>query len=101
MDAAHQDSLSFTISWNLLKFMSIELVMLSNILILCRLFLLLPSIFPSVRVFSSGLALHIRWPKAWNFSFSISPSSEYAGLISFGIECLDILAVQGTLKSRL
>ena len=95
---AHQASLSITNSQNLLKFMSIKLVMPSNHLILCRL-LLLPSIFPSIRVFSNESALHIRWPKHWSFSFSISPSNEYSGLISFKVDWLDLLAVQGTLKS--
>ena len=99
--AACQASLSFTISWNLLKLMSIELVMPSNHLILCHPLLLLPSIFPSIRVFSNESALHIRWPKTWSFSFSISPSSEYWGLISFRIDWFDLLAVQGTLKSFL
>ena len=79
-------SLSFTISWSLLKFVSIEFMMLSNHLILCRSLFLLPSIFPSMRVFSSELALYIRWPKYWSFSSSISPSSEYSGLISFRID---------------
>ena len=99
--AAHQASLSFTISWNLLKLMSIRSVMPSNYLILCRPLLLLPSIFPSIRVFSNELALHIRWPKYWSFSFSISPFNEYSGLISFKINWLDLLAVHGTLKSFL
>ena len=84
--AAHQASLSFTVSQSLLKLMSIELVMLSNHLILCRPLLFLPSIFPSKRVFSSESAFHIRWPKYWSFSFSISPSSEYSGLIYFRID---------------
>ena len=97
--AAHQAPLSFTICQSFLKFMSIEFVMLSNHLILCRPLLLLPFIFPSIRVFSSESALHIRWPKHWSFSFSISPSNEYSGLISFKIDWLDILAVQETLKS--
>ena len=92
--AAHQASLSFTISQSLLKLMS-------NHLILCRPLLLLPSILPSIRVFSKELALHIRWPKYWSFSFNISPSSEHPGLISFRMDWLDLLAVQGTLKSRL
>ena len=95
--AAHQASLSFTISRSLLRVMSIESVMPSNHLILCHPFLLLPSIFPSIRVFSSELALCIRWPKYW--SFSISPSNEYLGLISFRIDWFDLLAVQGTLES--
>ena len=97
--AAHQASLSITNSWSLLKLMSIELVMPSNHLI-CRP-LLPPSIFPSIRVFSNESVLHIRWPKYWSFSFSISPSNEYSGLISFRNDWLDLLAVQGTLKSLL
>ena len=97
--AARQASLSFTISWNLLKLMSIESVMPSNHLILCRPLLLLPSIFPSIRVFSNESALCIRWSKHW--SFSISPSNEYSGLFSFRMDWLDLLAVQGTLKSLL
>ena len=96
--AAHQASLSFTISQSLLKLMSFELVMPSNHLILCCPLLLLPSIFPSIRVFSDELVLHIRWPKYW--SFCISPSNEYSGLISFRTDWFD-LAVQGTLKSIL
>ena len=99
--AACQASLSFTISWSLLKLMSIKLVMPANHLILCHPLLLLPSVFPSIRVFSSELALHIRWPKYWSFSFSISPSNEYSGLISFRMDWLDLLAVQGTLTSLL
>ena len=99
LTAACQAPLSFTISWNLLRFMSIELVILSNILILCCHLLLLPSFFPSIRVFSSESALHFRWPKYWSFSFSISLSSEYSELISSGIYSFDLLAVQGTLKS--
>ena len=99
--AAHQASLSITDSWSLLKLMSIKLVMPSYQLILCHPLLLLPSIFPSIRVFSSESALHIRWPKYWSFSFSISPSNEYSGLISFRIYWFDLLAVQGTLKSLL
>ena len=99
--ATHQASLSFTFSWSLLKFMSIKWMMLSNHLILCHPLLLLPSIFPSIRVFSSELALHIRWPKYWSFNFSISLSNEYSVLISFRIDWLDLLAVQGTLKSFL
>ena len=99
--AAHQASLSITNSRGLLKLMSIELVMPSNSLILCRSFFLLPSIFPSIRVFSNESVFHIRWPKYWSFSFSISPSNEYSGLISFRIDWLDLLAVQGTLKSLL
>ena len=99
--AAHQASLSFTISQSLSKFMSIELVMLSNHFILCCPFLLLLSIFPRIRVFSNELALLIRWPKYQSFSFSISPSSEYSELISFRIDWIDLLAVQGSLKSLL
>ena len=98
--AAHQASLPITISWSLVKLMSIESVMPSNYLILCHPLLLLPSIFPSIRVFSSVLALCIRWPKYWSFSFSISPFNEYSGLISFRIDWLDLLSVQGTLKSQ-
>ena len=86
---------------SLLKLMSIESVMPSNHLILCRPLLFLPSIFPSIRVFSNESALHIRWPKFWSFSFSISPSNEYSGLLSFRMDWLDLLAVQGTLKSLL
>ena len=97
--AARQDSLSFTISQGLLKLMSFESVLPSNHLILCHPLLLLPLIFPSIRVFSNKSALHIRWPKYWCFSFSISPSSEYSGWISFRIYWFDLLAVQGTLKS--
>ena len=85
----------------LLKFMSIELVMPSNHLILCHPLLLPPSIFPSIRVFSHESALHIRWPKCWSFSFNISPSNEHPGLISFRMDWVDLLAVQGTLKSLL
>ena len=97
--AAHQASLSFTNARSLLKLMSIASVMSSNYLIVgCPLFLL-PSIFPSVRVFSTESVLRIRWPKYWSFSFSISPSSEYSGLISFRVDWLDLLVVQGTLKS--
>ena len=99
--AACQASLSFTTSWSLLKLMSIESVMPSNHLILCRLLLLLHSIFPSIRVFSNESVLHIRWPKYWSFSFSISPSNAYLWLISFRMDWLDLLAVQGTLKSLL
>ena len=99
--AAHQASLSITNSQSLLKLMSIKLVMPSNHLILCHPLLFLPSIFPSIRVFFNESALHIRWPKYWSFSFSISPSNEYSGLISFRIDWLDLLAVQGTLKSLL
>ena len=97
--AAPQAPLSFTISWSLLRFMSIESVMLSNHLILCHPFLLLPSIFPSIRVFSD--ALWIRWSKYCSFSFSISPSNDYSGLISFRIDWFDLLSVQGALKSLL
>ena len=96
--AAHQASLPFTIFQSLLKRMSIESVMPSNHLILCRSLLLLPSIFPSIRVFSNESVLSIRWPKCWSFNFSISPSNEYSGLISFRIDCFDLLAVQGTLS---
>ena len=99
--AAFQPSLSFTISLNLLKLMSIESVMPSNHLILCCPLILLPSIFPSIRVFSNELALHIRWQKYWRFSFSINPSNEYSGLISFRIDWFDLLAVQGTLQNLL
>ena len=97
--AAHQASLSIVNSRSLIKLMSIELVMPSNHLMLCHPLLLPPSIFPSIRVFSNESVLHIRWPKYW--SFSISPSNEYSGLISFTMEWLDLLAVQGTLKSLL
>ena len=96
--AARQASLSITNSWSLLKLMFIESVMPANHLILCSPLLLLLSIFPSIRVFSNESVLHIRWPKYWSFSFSISPSNEYSGLISFRIDWLDLLAVQGTLK---
>ena len=99
--AALQASLSITKSWSLLNLMSIEMVMPSNHLILCCPLLLLPSIFPSIRVFSNESVLHIRWPKHWSFSFSISPSSEYSGLISFTMDWLDLFSVQGTLKSLL
>ena len=99
--AARQPSLSITNSWSLLKLMSIESVMSSNYLILCHPLLLPPSIFSSIRVFSNESALGIRWPKYWSFSFSISPSNEYSGLISFRMDWLDLLAVQGTLKSLL
>ena len=99
--AARQASLSITNSWSLLKLMSIELVMPSIHLILCYLFLLLPSIFPSIRVFSKESDLCIRWPKYWSFSFSISPSNECSGLISFRIDWFDLLDIQGTLKSLL
>ena len=97
--AARQVSLSITNSRSLPKLMCIESVMPSNHLILCRPLLLLPSIFPSIRVFSNKSVLHIRWPKYWSLSFSISPSNEYSGLISFRIDWLDLLAVQGTLES--
>ena len=99
--AACQASLSIANSQNLLKFMSIESVMPSNHLILCSPLLLLPSIFPSIRIFSNESVLHIRWPKDWSFCFSISPSSEHPALISFRMHWLDLLAVQGTLKSLL
>ena len=99
--AARQASLSITNSRSLLKLMSIESVMPSNHLILCHPLLLLPSIFPSIRVFSDELVLCIRWPKYWSFSFNVSPSNEYSGLISFRIDWFDLLAVQGTLKSLL
>ena len=99
--AAHQASLSITNSWSLLRLMSIESVMPSNHLILYRPLLLLPSIFPSIRVFSNESALCIRWPKYWSFSFNISPFNEYSGLISFRMDWLDFLAVQGTLRSLL
>ena len=99
--AACPASLSFTNSQSLLKFTSIKSVMPSNHLILCGPLLLLPSIFPSIRVFSNKSVLHIRWPEYWSFSFSFSPSNEYSGLISFRIDCFDLLEVQGTLKSLL
>ena len=99
--AARQVSLSIANSWSLLKLMSIESVMPSNHLILCCPLLLLPSILPSIRVFSNESVLHIRWPKNWSFSFSISPSNEYSGLISFRMDWLNPLAVQGTLKCLL
>ena len=98
---AHQASLSITNSRSLFKLMSIESVMPSNHLLLCHPLLLLPLIFPSIRVFSNESVLHIRWPKDWSFSFSISPSNEYSGLISFRMDWLDLLAIQGTLKSLL
>ena len=97
--AAHQASLSITNSQSLLKLMSIELVMPSNHLILCRPLLLLTSIFPSIRVFSNESVLCIRWPKYWSFSFTISPSNEHPGLVSYRMDWLDLLAVQQTLKS--
>ena len=99
--AAQQASLSFTLSWSLLKLMSIELMMPSNHFILCCPLLLLPSIFPSIRVFSNESSLCIRWPKYWSFSFSISPSNDYSGLISSRTDWFDLLAVQETLKSLL
>ena len=98
---ASQASLSTTKSWSLLKLISIESVMPSNHLILCHHLLLLPSIFSSIRVFSNESVLCIKWPKYWSFSFSISPSNEYSGMISFRINWLDLLAVQGTLKNLL
>ena len=101
MDCRTPTLLSITNSQSLLKLMSIESVMLSNHLILCYPFLLLPSIFSSTRVFSSELAFQIRWPKSWSFSFCISPFNEYSGLISFRMDWFDLLAVQGTLKSLL
>ena len=96
--AARQASLSITNSWSLLKLTSIESVMPSNHLILCCLLLLPPSIFPNIRVFSNESVFHIRWPKYWSFSFSISPSNDYSGLISFRMDKLDLLAIQGALK---
>ena len=99
--AARQASLSITNSWSLLKLMFIKSVMPSNHLILCHPLLLLPSIFPSIRVFSNESALHMRWLKYWSFSFSISPFNEHPGLISFRMDWLDLLAVQGTLRSLL
>ena len=99
--SACQASLSITNSWSLLNHMSIALVIPSNYLILCHSLLLLPSIFSSIRVFSSELVLRIRWPKYWSFSFNISPSNEYSGLISFRTDWLDLLALQETLKSLL
>ena len=99
--ATCQASLSIINSWSLLKLVSIESVMPPNHLILCHPLLLLPLIFPSIRVFSKESVLHIRWLKYWSFSFSISPSNEYSGLISFRMDWLDLLAVQGTLKSLL
>ena len=98
---AHQDSLSITKSWTLLKLVSMESVMPSNQLILWHSLLLLPSIYPSIRVISKESVLCIRWPKYWSFSFSISPSNEYSARISFRMDWLDLLAVQGTLKSLL
>ena len=101
LHAAHQASLFITNPWSSLKLMSIGLVMPSNHLIVCRPLLLLPSIFPTIRVFSDESALRIRWPKYWSFSFNISPSNEHSGLISLRMDWLDLLAVQGTLKSLL
>ena len=98
--AACQASFSLTLSQSLFKLMSIESVMSSSHLILCRSLLFLPSIFPRIRVFSKKMALHIRWPKYWSFSFSITPSNEYSGLISFRMDWLDLLAVQGILKTQ-
>ena len=98
VDCRCQTLLSFIVSWNLLKFMSTKSVMLSNHLILCHPLLLLPSVFPSIRVFFNK-TLCIRWPKYWSFNFKINPSSEYSGLISFRIDSFDFLAIQGTLKS--
>ena len=99
--AAHQASLSITITWSSLNLTSIRLVMPSSHLILCHPILLLPPIPPSIRVFSNESTLHLRWPKCWSFSFSISPSNEHPGLISFRMDWLDLLAVQGTVKSLL
>ena len=99
--AAHQASLSITNFLSLLKLSSIESVMPSNHFILCKPLLLLPSIFSSIRALSNESALHIRWPKYWNFSFSISPSNDYSGLISFRMDCFDLLAVQGSQESSL
>ena len=99
--AACQAYLSITNSWSLLKLMSIESVMPSNRLVLCHPLLLPPSIFPSIRAFSNESVLRIRWLKYWSFSFSLSPSNDYSGLISFRMDCLDLLAVQGALKSLL
>ena len=96
---AHQAPLSITNSWSSLRLTSIKSVMPSSHLILCPPFLLLPSIFPSIMVFSNESVLHIRWPKYWSFNFSISPSNKYSGLISFRMDWLDLLVVQGTLKS--
>ena len=99
--AAHKASLSITNSWSLFKLISIESVLQSNCLILCHPLLILPSIFPSIRIFSNEAVLCIRWPNYYSFSFSISPSNEYSGLISFRIHWFNLLAVQGTLKSLL
>ena len=101
MDCILQDSLSFIISWSLFKLISTESVMPSNYLMLCLSLLLLPSIFPIIRVFSNESVLHIRWPKYWSSSSSISPSNEYSGLISSRIDLFDLLAIQETLKSLL
>ena len=101
MDTAHQTSLFFTIYQSWFKLMTIELVTPSNHLLLCHPLFPLPSIFPSIRIFSNELALQIRWPKYWSFSFSISPSIEYSGLISFRRDLFDLLAIQGNLKSLL
>ena len=101
MTETRQTSLSITNSWSLFKLMAIELVMPSNHLILCHTLLLLHSVFHSIRVFSDESVLHIRWPKYWSFSFGISPSNEHSGLISFRMDWLDLLSVQGTLKSLL
>ena len=101
MTAAYHASLFITNSWSLLKFMSTKSVMLSNDLILCHPLLLLPSTFPNISVISNESVLHIRWPKYWSFSFNISPSNEYSGLISFRIDWLDLLEVQVTLKGLL
>ena len=101
MNCSTPASLSFTISQSLLKLMSTESVMPSNHFILCHPLLLLPSIFSSIRALSNESALHIRWPKYWNFSFSISPSNDYSGLISFRMDCFDLLAVQGSRESSL
>ena len=98
---AHQASLSITNSWSSLKLISIESVMPSNYLIFCHLLLLPPSNFPSIKVFSNGSFLRIRWPKYWSFSFRISPSKEHSGLISFRMDCLDLLAAQGIPKRLL
>ena len=98
---ACQASLSFTISWSLLKLMSIQLMMPSSHLSHCHPLILLPSIFPNIRVFPSELTLCIRWPKYWSFSFNISPSNDYSGLISFRIDSFDLFAAQGTLKNLL
>ena len=99
--AAHQAFLSITNSWSLLKLASIESMIPSNHLILCHPLFFLPSTFPNIRVFTNESVLHIMWPKYWSFSFSISPSNEYSGLISFRMNWFDLLAIQGTLKSLL